>query len=153
MASPIRQDGGATSDNFGRPVDLSDTLGFHDVDFDTQRPRPYSSEVHVEYDAMSHTGHVRENNEDAFLVYRVSRSWERLLTNLPEGDLPDRFDENAYVFCVADGMGGVGRVGMYLSALGRTSSSPLPPGFPAVPQYLDHDRLHVIPLSEPDVRR
>jgi PPM family protein phosphatase len=107
MASPIRQDGGATSDSFGRSVDLSDTLGFHDVDFDTQRPRPYSSEVHVEYDAMSHTGHVRENNEDAFLVYRVSRSWERLLTNLPEGDLPGRFDENAYVFCVADGMGGV----------------------------------------------
>lgn len=85
---------------------LSDTLEFTVFDLETERPEPYSSLVSVEFEALSHTGRVRERNEDAFLVYRASRSWERLRTSLPEEDLPSQFDETAYAFCVADGMGG-----------------------------------------------
>ncbi|MCH5372982.1 MAG: protein phosphatase 2C domain-containing protein [Planctomycetes bacterium] len=88
------------------PPTLSDTLDFTVFDLEAEPPEPYSSLVSVEFEGLSHTGHVRERNEDAFLVYRVSRSWERLGTSLPEGDLPSHFDENAYAFCVADGMGG-----------------------------------------------
>ena len=85
---------------------LSDTLDFTIFDLEAERPEPYSSLVSVEFEALSHPGRVRQRNEDAFLVYRASRSWERLRTSLPEEDLPDQFDETAYAFCVADGMGG-----------------------------------------------
>jgi protein phosphatase len=86
--------------------DPSDNLDFTVFDLETERPEPYSSLVSVDFEALSHPGRVRERNEDAFLVYRASRSWERLRTSLPEEDLPSQFDETAYVFCVADGMGG-----------------------------------------------
>jgi protein phosphatase len=84
----------------------SDTLDFTVFDLETERPEPYSSLVAVEFEALSHPGRVRQRNEDAFLVYRASRSWERLRTSLPEEDLPSEFGETAYAFCVADGMGG-----------------------------------------------
>ena len=84
----------------------SDTLDFTVFDLETERPEPYSSLVSVEFEALSHPGRVRPRNEDAFLVYRASRSWERLRTSLPEEDLPSQFGETAYAFCVADGMGG-----------------------------------------------
>jgi protein phosphatase len=81
-------------------------LDFTIFDLEAERPEPYSSLVSVEFEALSHPGRVRQRNEDAFLVYRASRSWERLRTSLPEEDLPSQFDETAYAFCVADGMGG-----------------------------------------------
>ena len=62
----------------------SDTLDFTVFDLETERPEPYSSLVSVEFEALSHPGRVRQRNEDAFLVYRASRSWERLRTSLPE---------------------------------------------------------------------
>jgi len=68
--------------------------------------RPFSSRVQVEFGARTHTGKVRRNNEDAYLIYRTGRYWEKLLTSLPQEELPERFDENAYVMVVADGMGG-----------------------------------------------
>ncbi len=85
---------------------VSDTLDFTVFDLETERPEPYSSLVSVDFEALSHPGRVRPRNEDAFLVYRASRSWERLRTSLPEEDLPRQFGETAYAFCVADGMGG-----------------------------------------------
>ncbi len=85
---------------------LSDTLDFTIFDLEAERPEPYSSLVSVEFEALSHPGCMRQRNEDAFLVYRASRSWERLRTSLPEEDLPGQFGETAYAFCVADGMGG-----------------------------------------------
>ena len=59
---------------------LSDTLDFTVFDLEAERPEPYSSLVSVDFEALSHPGRVRERNEDAFLVYRVSRSsggWRR----------------------------------------------------------------------------
>jgi protein phosphatase len=63
--------------------------------------------VKVDLAAQSHQGHVRDNNEDHYLVVRITRSLETVLTNLGEGVLPKRFDETAYGMLVADGMGGM----------------------------------------------
>jgi protein phosphatase len=65
-----------------------------------------SSRVVVDMAAVSDRGLVRENNQDHFLVIRVTRSMERLLTNLRADHVPVRADEVGYGFVVADGMGG-----------------------------------------------
>src|SRR5262245_22846581 len=54
----------------------------------------------------THVGLVRANNEDHFLIAKLGRSLETILTNLPPGQLPERFEQTGYVFTVADGMGG-----------------------------------------------
>jgi len=66
-----------------------------------------SSRVRVECAALSHQGLVRSRNEDHYLVVRLAREQQTLLTNLPEGDVPDRFEEHGYGMIVADGMGGM----------------------------------------------
>jgi len=71
-----------------------------------QPPHPFSSLVQVDFAARTHPGPVREQNEDHFLVARVGRSLETLDSNLPAGNLPDRFDEKGYLMIVADGIGG-----------------------------------------------
>jgi protein phosphatase len=73
---------------------------------DLGAPKPFSSLVRVDFGARSDVGKRRSNNEDAYIVYRTGRYWEKLLTNLADGDLPDRHDETGYVMAVADGMGG-----------------------------------------------
>ena len=62
--------------------------------------------LHAEISALSHTGKVRKNNEDHYLVTRVGRSMHTLMTNLPEGLVPDRSDTTGFTMVVADGMGG-----------------------------------------------
>jgi PPM family protein phosphatase len=62
--------------------------------------------VRVDVGALTHTGHVRKNNEDHFLVTRATRALETMATSLPDGDVPARADEVNYVMVVADGMGG-----------------------------------------------
>jgi protein phosphatase len=49
---------------------------------------------------------VRENNEDHFLVARLERGMETLMTNLPAGAVPDRSVDTVFGMLVADGMGG-----------------------------------------------
>jgi serine/threonine protein phosphatase PrpC len=68
-------------------------------------PEPFSSLVKVEFGAKSDTGKVRPNNEDAYIICRIGRYWQNLMTNLRE-DLPDQFAETGYAMAVADGMGG-----------------------------------------------
>jgi PPM family protein phosphatase len=68
--------------------------------------RPPSPLARVDIGALTHTGHVRANNEDHFFVARATRALETMLTNLPAGDLPERADEINHVMVVADGMGG-----------------------------------------------
>jgi protein phosphatase len=73
------------------------------------QPRPIdpaSAMVRVDIAGLSHTGHVRTNNEDHYLAVRLDRSLKTLVTNLIDGSLPERFDEVAYGMLVADGMGG-----------------------------------------------
>ncbi len=60
----------------------------------------------IEAAAASHPGRVRENNEDHYLVARLGRSLEVVATNVPDGELPTRFDEAGWILVVADGMGG-----------------------------------------------
>src|SRR6516165_5673695 len=69
-------------------------------------PADISARVQVDMAALSHQGKVRENNEDHFLVSRVERSLETVVTNLPKGLIPQRFAEVGYGMLVADGMGG-----------------------------------------------
>jgi len=69
-------------------------------------PKPFSSLVAIDFGANTHVGNVRTNNEDAYIIYRAGRYWEKLKTSLEAHDLPDRSDEMGYGMAVADGMGG-----------------------------------------------
>src|SRR4030095_3267353 len=62
--------------------------------------------VQVDLAAQSHPGLIRENNEDHYLVVRITRSLQTIMTNLTHGVLPQRYDESALGRLVADGMGG-----------------------------------------------
>jgi protein phosphatase len=55
---------------------------------------------------VSHAGKVRKKNEDHYLIGRLGRSIEPLMTNMPAGLLPDHLAEYGYGMVVADGMGG-----------------------------------------------
>src|SRR6266511_4106282 len=68
-----------------------------------------SATVKVEFGGLSHAGKVRPINEDHYLITRLGRDQETLLTNLPAGDVPEHFKESGYAMVVADGMGGVAR--------------------------------------------
>jgi PPM family protein phosphatase len=65
-----------------------------------------SARTRVAFGALSHSGKVRPNNEDSFLVTRFKRSMNILLTNLPQGAIPEQYVEAGYVMLVADGIGG-----------------------------------------------
>ena len=67
---------------------------------------PASSRIEVDIAGLTHTGHVRTNNEDHYLVVRIARSLKTMMTNLIDGSLPENFEEVAYGMLVADGMGG-----------------------------------------------
>jgi PPM family protein phosphatase len=56
---------------------------------------------------VTHKGHVRQINEDHYLVIRFGRSLENLMSNLPEGMLKGNYDITGYGMFVADGMGGM----------------------------------------------
>jgi protein phosphatase len=77
-----------------------------------ETPVAFSSLVQIDIGAVSDQGKVRTSNQDAFLVFRASRCWEKICTNLPAEDLPDRHEECAYVMAVADGMGGAAAGGV-----------------------------------------
>jgi protein phosphatase len=67
---------------------------------------PDEGKVRVEFGARTDIGKKRPNNEDQFLIVRLTKSMEVLSSSLPEDDdsrLPDRV---GYLMLVADGMGG-----------------------------------------------
>ena len=59
--------------------------------------RPFAPPYGVEAAGLSHRGQVRRDNQDHFLVARVGRSLETLITSLPDGEVPIRFDDSGYV--------------------------------------------------------
>jgi protein phosphatase len=68
--------------------------------------RPFSSSGQIDVSGLSHAGKVRARNEDHFIVTRIGRYLETVLTSLPSGEVPDRAEEAGYAMIVADGMGG-----------------------------------------------
>lgn len=86
-----------------------------------------SALVRTQIAARSHRGRVLKENEDHYLVVRLGRYEETLLTSLTDLDVPPRFDEYAYAAVVADGIGGggAGAVAARL-AISTLSQSPRP---------------------------
>jgi len=74
---------------------------------DVRSPVPFVKSVRLDLGAVSDVGRVRESNQDGYLVCRISRALDRLLSNLPDSALPSRTDEAGHVIMVADGMGGM----------------------------------------------
>ena len=68
--------------------------------------RPFSASVQIDVAGLSHPGKVRSRNEDHFIVTRIGRYLETVVTSLPPGEVPERADEAGYAMIVADGMGG-----------------------------------------------
>jgi serine/threonine protein phosphatase PrpC len=68
--------------------------------------RPFASGVQIDVSGLSHPGKVRARNEDHFLVTRIGRYLETVLSSLPSGEVPERAEEAGYALIVADGMGG-----------------------------------------------
>ena len=54
--------------------------------------------------ARSHRG-GRPVNDDHFLIVELGRHQRTIATNLPDGDVPVRFEEHGYGMIVADGLG------------------------------------------------
>jgi len=65
-----------------------------------------SAQVQVDVAALTHRGKVRPKNEDQFLVGRIDRDLEVLLTSLGEDQISQHSRETGYGMIVADGMGG-----------------------------------------------
>jgi hypothetical protein len=51
-----------------------------------------ASQVEVDFGALSHVGKVRTNNEDHYLVGRLGRSLEPLMTNVTVSLLPTAWE-------------------------------------------------------------
>ncbi len=85
-----------------------DTAEFHVRPEKPERSSDVSvrSICRAQFGAVSHIGKVRTNNEDHYLIIRLGRDQETLMTNLPDGSVPGHFQENGYGMMVADGMGG-----------------------------------------------
>ena len=72
-------------------------LSKHEHDPALRAFKPFSSLVKIDVSALSHTGLLRDNNEDQFFSRRISRVHETLLSSLPPGDVPERAEEVNYV--------------------------------------------------------
>jgi protein phosphatase len=73
--------------------------------FDSPDFPPPSTTVQVTFGAQSHRGRLAPVNEDHYLILRMGRHQETLMTSLPADVMPPRFDEYGYAMVVADGMG------------------------------------------------
>ena len=86
------------------PRDIDDTL--HDT-LEVPGPQAYEPTAgRLETGAKTHTGWVRPNNEDQFLVARLRKSMEILHSTAPPPDPADVADREGHVLLVADGIGG-----------------------------------------------
>jgi protein phosphatase len=69
-------------------------------------PTVPSTRVRVDVAARTHQGHVRKNNEDSYVIYRLGRFLEPLSSSIPTADLPPASQDVGYLMIVADGLGG-----------------------------------------------
>jgi PPM family protein phosphatase len=88
--------------------------------FTTSLPGPRDSPppsvgAHVEFGAQSQCSPLRTVNGDHYLILRMGRYQETLISSLPERHTPRRFDEFAYGMVLADGMGRSGEMASRLA--------------------------------------
>jgi serine/threonine protein phosphatase PrpC len=76
---------------------------------------PPGVNVRVEFGATSERGSRQPQNDDHYLIMRVGRNQETVMSNLPDTELPPRFDEFAYAMIVADGLGRAGGIASRLA--------------------------------------
>lgn len=76
---------------------------------------PASVEVDAEFGARSRRGPLKPHNDDHYVIARLGRDHDALLTSIDESDLPRRFQEQGYGMVVADGMGGAGEAASRLA--------------------------------------
>jgi protein phosphatase len=76
--------------------------------FEPQNFPPPSALVHPRFGAHSRLGRFHTVNEDHYLIMRVGRSQETVLTSLPDNLVGERFDEEGFAMVVADGLGNSG---------------------------------------------
>ena len=76
---------------------------------------PPSIDVQVEFGARSQRGPSRSVSDDHYLILRLGRHMETIMTSLPEGEVPQRFDESGYGIVIADGLGGSGETASRLA--------------------------------------
>jgi len=88
------------------PQSLTDTALLPPSSSRTEGPSPTPS-VDVDIAGMTHTGKIRANNEDNFLVVRFGRFLQTMLTSLPDEHLMPEHALTGYGMAVADGMGGM----------------------------------------------
>jgi len=93
-----------TGPDEGNRVDRPDITAF----LESSEFPPPSATVLVTFGAQSRRGRSRVSNEDHYLVMRLRRLQETLLTSLPDEAIAEHFDESGYAMVVADGMGGTG---------------------------------------------
>lgn len=91
------------------PEALSDTTEYPRASTPPKRPpsAPLPTSVEVDIAALTHTGKIRTNNEDNFLVVRFGRFLQTMLTSLPEEHATPDHSLMGYGMAVADGMGGM----------------------------------------------
>lgn len=80
---------------------IDDSTDEHQFIADSRPPR-----VAIKFGAMTDCGKVRSNNEDHFLVARLSKSMRVCKTSLPGEGETQFSEEEGYLMVVADGMGG-----------------------------------------------
>jgi serine/threonine protein phosphatase PrpC len=78
-------------------------------------PESQSSKVRMDFGATTHPGKQRDKNEDAYIITRTGRYWERIQTSIKPDQFPELVEEIGYAMAVADGIGG--------SAAGDVASS------------------------------
>ncbi len=76
--------------------------------FDNAEFPPPSATAQITFGAQSRRGLMRSINDDHYVVIRLGRHQETLLTSLPDALITDRFEEYGYAMIVADGVGGAG---------------------------------------------
>jgi protein phosphatase len=81
-----------------------DRLGVTPYFISNEYPPP-STTVQAVFGARSRPGRLRTINDDHYLIIRLCRNQETLLTNLPDEVVAARFDEYGYAMVVADGLG------------------------------------------------
>ena len=69
---------------------------------------PASALVAASFGAHSSRGRLQKVNQDHYLVIKLGRSQETVLSSLPDDVIGQRFDEQGFAMIVADGLGSSG---------------------------------------------